>query len=371
MSRIRTIKPEAFTDEGLWDAEQETGLPLFRAFTGLWCQADREGRFEWRPRPLKAATLPYWDGDFSRVLDALATRGFLVRYTCADREYGYVTNFRKHQFLNNKEPASRLPNPPNSESNSVRSRDADANGTRESHDGHAPIPMGTRSPPVPYPVPHASQPPDPDPTRTPAEEQAPGQDEPPDLPIVEPLTDAPTELNGSAVERKALEFITDPYRCTMAHGPPETWPEVVAANEAFRVVWPAAGRLRARDTRAVVIVERFAQGYTLDQLVEAARGARLDPHIAGNAAYQTVSTIWRDTGQVDKFSALLKAPPTNGADRDWPSVIDRELRDGIAAGLHGKILRTKLEAGQLDATLARRLIREREQQRQDVREREA
>jgi hypothetical protein len=145
--RIRTIKPEAFTDEKLWDAEQDTGLPLFRAFSGLWCQADKEGRFEWRPRPLKAAVLPYWEGDFSRVLDAFVTHGFLVKYRCGDREYGCIPNFRKHQFINGKEPESTMPAPPASVVTSDTSRVSDASATRDGRVGHAPIP----SPSLPIP----------------------------------------------------------------------------------------------------------------------------------------------------------------------------------------------------------------------------
>jgi hypothetical protein len=122
--RIRTIKPEAFLDEVLWGLEIETGLPLFRAFTGLFTQADREGRFEWRPMPLKAAILPYWDGDFSRVLDALATRGFVVRYESGGRFYGHVRTFKKHQAINGKEPPSDLPEPPKITERSERVTDA-------------------------------------------------------------------------------------------------------------------------------------------------------------------------------------------------------------------------------------------------------
>lgn len=112
MARIRTVKPEVHLNEDLWDAEQETGLPLFRGFVGLWNHADREGRFEWRPRKLKAGILPYWDGDFSRVLDALTTRGFLVRYASQGLEYGAVSTFKKHQVVNNREHPSVLPAPP-------------------------------------------------------------------------------------------------------------------------------------------------------------------------------------------------------------------------------------------------------------------
>lgn len=112
--RIRSVKPELFTDEKLWDLSVDTGLPVTQAFVGLWCFADKEGRFEWRPRALKTAILPYWDGDFARVLDALTTRGFVVKYASGDREYGFIRTFKAHQVLNNREKDSELPAPPES-----------------------------------------------------------------------------------------------------------------------------------------------------------------------------------------------------------------------------------------------------------------
>lgn len=110
--RIRTVKPEALKDEELWDLEVATALPLFRAYQGLWMYADREGRFEWRPRPLKSDILPYWEGDFAAVLEALASRGFIVRYTVDGRQYGLVPTLAKHQRFDHREPASELPAPP-------------------------------------------------------------------------------------------------------------------------------------------------------------------------------------------------------------------------------------------------------------------
>ncbi len=91
MARIRTVKPELFRHEGLYDLETELGIPVRLAWIGLFTIADREGRFKWRPRAIKAEVLPYDDVDFSRVLDALVTRGFLVRYTHAGNEYGWIT----------------------------------------------------------------------------------------------------------------------------------------------------------------------------------------------------------------------------------------------------------------------------------------
>ena len=112
IGRIRTVKPEIFSDEKLWDLSLETGLPLLQAFEGLWCYADREGRFEWRPRALKTLILPYWEGDFARALEALERGRYVVRYVVDGQVFGYVRNFAKHQRVNAKEQASILPAPP-------------------------------------------------------------------------------------------------------------------------------------------------------------------------------------------------------------------------------------------------------------------
>lgn len=112
MARIRTIKPEFFRHSDLYEAEQETGLPIRLAFAGLWTAADREGRFKWKPRELKLDCLPHDDVDFSRVLDALVTRGWIVRYAIDGCEYGAIPTWNTHQVINNREKASDIP-PPN------------------------------------------------------------------------------------------------------------------------------------------------------------------------------------------------------------------------------------------------------------------
>lgn len=110
--RIRTVKPELFRHSDLYDLEEETGLPIRVAFIALFTCCDREGRFKWRPRELKIACLPHDTLDFSRVLDALTTRGLLVRYAGSDgSEYGWIPTFTKHQVINNRERASDLPSP--------------------------------------------------------------------------------------------------------------------------------------------------------------------------------------------------------------------------------------------------------------------
>lgn len=134
--RIRTIKPEFFTHEALHEAEAQAQLPLRLAFVGLWCVADREGRFKWEPRRLGVQILPYDAIDFSRVLDALLTRGFLVKYACGSDVFGFIPSFTKHQVINNKEKASALPEP-------ILDKDSNAWTTRESRDNDASL-QGSR-----------------------------------------------------------------------------------------------------------------------------------------------------------------------------------------------------------------------------------
>jgi len=131
--RIRTIKPEFFLHEGLFEAEKETKLPLRIAFAGMWCAADREGRFKWEPRKLGIQILPYDAVDFSRVLDALATRGFIVKYACPTGDCGVIPSFPRHQVINNRERDSELPEPPED----VINQAIDASSTRGQRVGHA------------------------------------------------------------------------------------------------------------------------------------------------------------------------------------------------------------------------------------------
>ena len=132
--RIRTIKPEFFHHEGLFEAELETKLPIRVAFAGLWCIADREGRFKWEPRRIGVQVLPYDGVDFSRVLDALTTRGFVFKYRVDDEYFGCIPSFLKHQVVNNKERASILPD---YLENGAITEEIDASATREPRDDDA------------------------------------------------------------------------------------------------------------------------------------------------------------------------------------------------------------------------------------------
>jgi hypothetical protein len=74
MSSIRTVKPELFKHDELFDAEIEHQLPLHIAVIGLFTCCDREGRFKWHPRRLKTDILPYDDVDPEQIFNILAQR---------------------------------------------------------------------------------------------------------------------------------------------------------------------------------------------------------------------------------------------------------------------------------------------------------
>ena len=136
------VKPEFFRHEELFDLEMETQLPIRLGFEGLWCCADREGRFVWRPRELKAVILPHDLLDFSRVLDALMTRGFIVKYASRGVDYGYIPTWKKHQHVNPREKASILPAPPENDTNLLPFDELDASLTRQARVNDA---NGTRA----------------------------------------------------------------------------------------------------------------------------------------------------------------------------------------------------------------------------------
>ncbi|WP_233842194.1 hypothetical protein [Dyella sp. 2HG41-7] len=107
MARARNIKPGFFKNDRLAECQ-----PLARIlFAGLWCEADREGRMEDRPKRLKVEYLAYDNCDVDELLAELEQRGFIVRYVVDDTAYIAIPNFGKHQNPHIREPASSIPAP--------------------------------------------------------------------------------------------------------------------------------------------------------------------------------------------------------------------------------------------------------------------
>jgi len=108
MARIRTIKPEFFTSEDIVSL-----TPLARLFyVSLWCEADREGRLEWKPGTFKLRYLPADNCDVSALGKELEGRGLIVLYEIGGKNYAEIPSFTRHQVINNRESASVLPGVP-------------------------------------------------------------------------------------------------------------------------------------------------------------------------------------------------------------------------------------------------------------------
>lgn len=112
MPRIRTIKPELFRHYDLWQAEQDSGLPIIRCWCALLTVCDREGRFRWQPRILQLDCAPFDSIDFGQVLTVLEGIGLVRKYEVESKPYGYVPTWSDHQRVNIREAASSLPEPP-------------------------------------------------------------------------------------------------------------------------------------------------------------------------------------------------------------------------------------------------------------------
>ena len=104
MARIRTIKPEFFTSEDIVELD-----PLARLlYIALWCEADKEGRFSWKPKTFKMRYFPGDECNIDALCDALVTRGLVCLY---GDSFAYVPSFKDHQHINPREKDSVIPGP--------------------------------------------------------------------------------------------------------------------------------------------------------------------------------------------------------------------------------------------------------------------
>lgn len=107
MARIRTIKPDFWTDEKVVELDVWTRL----LFIGLWNFADDDGRMVASARRIKMQIFPADDVDIRRGLDELADSDLIELYSIDGMEYLQVRNFSKHQKIDRRTP-SKLPQKP-------------------------------------------------------------------------------------------------------------------------------------------------------------------------------------------------------------------------------------------------------------------
>lgn len=134
MPRIRTVKPEFFTSEDIVSLS-----PLARLlYIALWCEADRDGRFAWKPKTFKMRYFPGDSCSIEKLCDELRDSGLVLVYLVNEIQYAFIPTFHAHQHINPREQKSQLPEPPanvlttrESRVNDASARDSDAQGGRE------------------------------------------------------------------------------------------------------------------------------------------------------------------------------------------------------------------------------------------------
>lgn len=156
MARIRTIKPDFFTSEDIVLLS-----PLARLFyIALWCEADKEGRFAWKPKTFKLRYLPGDNCDIEALADELLNARLVMLYEGGT--LAYIPSFAKHQHINPRETASVLPDPKTAPKRTraprvadASPREEDAQGGREGKGSINPLPLsglGATEDPPPRPA---------------------------------------------------------------------------------------------------------------------------------------------------------------------------------------------------------------------------
>lgn len=129
MSRARNIKPGFFKNEYLAECD-----PLARLlFAGLWCEADRAGRLEDRPKKIKAECLPYDECDIDSLLNQLVEKSFILRYEAEGKRYIQILMFAKHQNPHKNEAASSIPAPEEHHTSTVQGQSSDGSAPADSY----------------------------------------------------------------------------------------------------------------------------------------------------------------------------------------------------------------------------------------------
>jgi len=130
MARIRTIKPEFFSSADICELSPVARL----LYISFWCEADREGRLEWKPKTFK---LRYFPADNNKEFDAaiteLSASDLIEIYEIEGKIYCQIPTFTEHQVINNRESDSIIPEKPlNYEENSQNIDASIKDFTRES-----------------------------------------------------------------------------------------------------------------------------------------------------------------------------------------------------------------------------------------------
>lgn len=114
MARIRSIKPDFWTDEKVVELSAFARL----LFIGLWNFADDDGRMVYSPKKIKMQIFPSDNLDISELFGEIRRESLIDIYLVDDIEYLQVVGFAKHQKIDKRTPSKFpdknqiTPNPP-------------------------------------------------------------------------------------------------------------------------------------------------------------------------------------------------------------------------------------------------------------------
>lgn len=129
MARIRTVKPEFFTDEKVGECSPNARL----LFIGTWVFADDLGNLDRSAKQLKAQVFPYDTTDVEPLLQELLRSGLLREYESDGKTYLHISGFTDHQRID-KPSKPKRPVPEDS-GNTSGTVDEDSESTRSGREG--------------------------------------------------------------------------------------------------------------------------------------------------------------------------------------------------------------------------------------------
>ena len=104
MARIRTIKPDFWTDEKLTECSLSARLMLI----GMFNFADDKGNLARSAKKIKMQVFPADMIDCEPLIQELITQGLLIEYSVSGDNYLKIKGFLKHQVIN-RPSASSIP----------------------------------------------------------------------------------------------------------------------------------------------------------------------------------------------------------------------------------------------------------------------
>lgn len=96
MARIRTIKPDFWTDEKIVELPMEVRL----FFIGSWNFADDNGNLQRSAKKLKMQIFPADSIDCEPLIQELLTHGLLTEYEVDGEKFLNIKGFKAHQVIN-------------------------------------------------------------------------------------------------------------------------------------------------------------------------------------------------------------------------------------------------------------------------------